>query len=339
MLLLWGPPLAGFFFGGCFGGEGLEVGVGELGVGELGSWGLGSWELGRLRRGVGAGGPFLYLGDMDSTKRFSDRVEDYVKYRPGYPDAVVSTLGVEPWMVVADIGSGTGISTEPFLRRGNTVYAVEPNADMRAKAEELLGGYAGFVSVGGKAEATGLADGSVDLIVAGQAFHWFDPVGTRAEWVRIARKGLGVGSGVGAGTRGGAGVRAGEGTRVGGGGGARAALIWNERLMVMPFEAEYEELILTYAGDYKTINHKNITGEQVGRFFAPEDYVLYQFENGQDLDFEGLKGRLLSSSYIPKEGARYEEMMRALVELFGRYAQGGMVRVRYDTKMYVGKIG
>ncbi|MBS1664468.1 MAG: class I SAM-dependent methyltransferase [Bacteroidetes bacterium] len=245
---------------------------------------------------------------MDSTKRFSDRVEDYVKYRPGYPDAVVSTLGVEPWMVVADIGSGTGISTEPFLRRGNKVYAVEPNADMRAKAEELLGGYAGFVSVGGTAERTGLPDGSVDLIVAGQAFHWFDPVRTRSEWVRVSRPG------------------------------ARAALIWNERLMVMPFEAEYEELILKYAGDYKTINHKNITGEQVGRFFAPEDYVLYQFENGQDFDFEGLKGRLLSSSYIPKEGARYEEMMKALGELFGKYAEGGMVRVRYDTKMYVGRI-
>lgn len=297
--------------------------------------------MGLLEGGGGGRTFFVSWGIMDSTKRFSDRVEDYVKYRPGYPDAVVRTLGLEPWMVVADIGSGTGISTEPFLRRGNKVYAVEPNADMRAKAEELLGRYPGFVSVDGTAEKTGLEDSSVDLIVAGQAFHWFDPVGTRAEWVRIARSAGGGGSaGARGGVRGDGGLGAGGSLGAGGAQeGARAALIWNERLMVMPFEVEYEELILKYAGDYKTINHKNITGEQVGKFFAPEEYVLYQFENGQDFDFEGLKGRLLSSSYIPKEGARYEEMMKELGKLFGKYAERGMVRVRYDTKMYVGRIG
>lgn len=247
---------------------------------------------------------------MDSTKRFSDRVGDYVKYRPDYPAAILSTLqaaySFSPDWKVADIGSGTGISTELFLRGGNRVYAVEPNEAMRAKAEELLAHYPGFRSVNGTAEVTGLPAGSIDLIVAGQAFHWFDPVKTRQEFGRISRPG------------------------------AIVALIWNERLMETPFEREYEELILYYAGDYKTINHKNITDAQIGDFFYPQDFVLHQFGNGQDFDFEGLKGRLLSSSYIPKEGERFAEMIGVLGRLFEKYAVNGKVRVRYDTKMYSG---
>jgi SAM-dependent methyltransferase len=243
---------------------------------------------------------------MDSTQRFSDRVEDYVRYRPDYPAAILSALHVSPDWVVADIGSGTGISTELFLRAGCQVHAVEPNEEMRAKAEELLASYPGFVSVNGTAEATGLPAGSFDLIVAGQAFHWFDPVRTREEMVRISRPG------------------------------AVVTLIWNERLMELPFEKEYEELILRYAGDYRTINHKNITDQQIGKFFHPADFVLQQFENGQDFDLDGLKGRLLSSSYIPKEGEKFEAMIGTLEKLYGKYAVNGKVRVRYDTKMYSG---
>jgi SAM-dependent methyltransferase len=246
----------------------------------------------------------------NSTTRFSDRVEDYVKYRPHYPDVILSYLRdlytFGPGWVVADIGSGTGISTELFLRFGNKVFAVEPNREMRLKAEELLAGYPGLVSVDGTAEATGLTDSSVDLIVAGQAFHWFDPVRTRTEFVRIARPG------------------------------AVAALIWNERLILSDFEREYEELILEYAGDYKTINHKNITDKQIGDFFHPQSFLLRSFENEQRFDFDGLKGRLLSSSYIPKEGPRYVAMLDALKALFDRHVAGGQVRVGYETKVYTG---
>jgi SAM-dependent methyltransferase len=169
----------------------------------------------------------------NSTTRFSDRVEDYVKYRPHYPAAVLTYLqekySFNSHWVVADIGSGTGISTEPFLANGNKVYAVEPNPEMRSKAEDLLSGYLGFYSLKTTAESTGIAPSVVDLIVAGQAFHWFDPVRTRQEFVRIAKPG------------------------------ACVALIWNERLVLSDFEREYEAFILEYAGDYKTINHKNIT--------------------------------------------------------------------------------
>jgi SAM-dependent methyltransferase len=241
---------------------------------------------------------------MDSTKRFSDRVEDYVKYRPHYPKVILSLL--EPFGPVADIGSGTGILTELFLEAGGPVYAVEPNAEMRSKAGELLAEHANFVSVDGTAEATGLPDKSIDLVVAGQAFHWFDPVKTRQEFVRILQPG------------------------------GRVALIWNERMMETPFEKDYEALILHYAGDYKTINHKNIADLQIGNFFHPKPFILHQFDNWQDFDLSGLQGRLLSSSYIPKEGARHDEMIKALKLLFEQYAFDGKVRVRYDTKVYYG---
>jgi SAM-dependent methyltransferase len=248
----------------------------------------------------------------NSTTRFSDRVEDYVKYRPHYPAAVVTylqqTYSFLPNWVVADIGSGTGISTELLLAAGNHVNAVEPNPEMRVKAEELLSGYPGFVSIVGTAEATGLPDASVDLIVAGQAFHWFEPVATRREFVRIARPG------------------------------AVVALIWNERLILSAFEQEYEALILEYAGDYKTINHKNITDDRLGMFFHPQTFVLTVFDNEQLFDFEGLKGRLLSSSYIPKDGPVHDAMMKALVALFERHQSRGRVRVGYETKVYTSVI-
>jgi SAM-dependent methyltransferase len=251
---------------------------------------------------------------MKSTERFSDRVEDYVKYRPHYPAGVLAFLaevyGFAASWDVADIGSGTGISTEPFIRNGNKVYAVEPNADMRGKAEELLSGYGErFVSVDGTAEATGLAEASVELLVAGQAFHWFDAVRSRVEFARVLKPG-GV-----------------------------VALIWNERLMESPFEKEYEALILHYASDYKTINHKNIADLQIADFFAPAVFRLDLFDNEQLFDYAGLKGRLLSSSYIPKEGPGFAAMMADLELLFEKHQSGGRVRVGYDTKLYSGLLG
>jgi SAM-dependent methyltransferase len=249
----------------------------------------------------------------NSTTRFSDRVEDYVKYRPHYPAVILSYLRdvyfLRPEWTIADIGSGTGISTELFLGNGNTVYAVEPNRDMRQKAVELLSDCPGFISREGTAEATGLPDAVADLIVAGQAFHWFHPTQTRAEFVRLSKQA------------------------------AVVALIWNERSISSDFEREYESLILTYAGDYKTINHKNITDVQIGAFFQPRPFLLQSFENEQLFDFEGLRGRLLSSSYIPKEGPRFGGMIQALQVLFDRHQSGGRVRVGYETKLYTGTLG
>jgi SAM-dependent methyltransferase len=218
---------------------------------------------------------------------------------------LASLYGFDAGWMVADIGSGTGISTEPFLRNGNTVYAVEPNPDMRSKAEELLAGYPCFVSIDGTAEHTGLPDGLARLIIAGQAFHWFDPAKSRSEFARISAPG------------------------------AVVALIWNERMTDSDFEREYEALIQQYAGEYRTVNHRNIDDGKISEFFSPAAVRLDHFENEQLFDLPGLTGRLLSSSYVPKDNP---DLMRALAALFARHAREGKVRVGYDTKLYTGVI-
>lgn len=120
----------------------------------------------------------------DSAERFSGRVADYLKYRPGYPEELLAFLrsecGLVPGSVVADVGSGTGKLAELFLSGGNTVFGIEPNAEMRLAAERLFSGRSGFHSVAGRAEATTLPDSSVDLVAVGQAFHWFDREKTAA---------------------------------------------------------------------------------------------------------------------------------------------------------------
>lgn len=246
----------------------------------------------------------------DNTSRFSDRVEDYVKYRPHYPEAILPYLqqrySFDGSWDVADVGSGTGISTELFLGNGNRVFAVEPNAEMRGKAEELLRSDTHFISIDGTAEATGLAAGSVRLVVAGQAFHWFDARKTRAEFARVLRPG-GI-----------------------------VVLLWNERLAQSPFEVAYNALIERHGKDYKTTNHRNISDEQIGNFYHPAAYVLQEFPNEQWFDLEGLRGRLLSSSYMPKSGPAYAPMIEDLRRLFDNYQERGRVRVGYDTRVYSG---
>jgi hypothetical protein len=162
------------------------------------------------------------------------------------------------------------------------------------------------VSVDGTAEATGLPAGLAGLIVAGQAFHWFDPQQSKREFTRIA------------------------------GPHSIVALVWNERLMETVFEKEYEQLIGRFAAEYKTANHRHIADSEIANFFSPAMVRFDRFDNEQHFDLAGLKGRLLSSSYVPKES---NAMMAALEVLFGKYAVDGKVRIGYETKLYTGIIG
>ena len=248
-----------------------------------------------------------------STRRFSNRVEDYVKYRPGYPAGIIDFLknkyALTPDKVIADIGAGTGISSALFLYAGYPVIAIEPNKEMREKAVELLGAYPGFTIQDGTAENTGLDAGSVDIIIAGQAFHWFDAVKAKVEFERILRHG-GI-----------------------------TILIWNDRKTTSDFEQDYEQLINRHSSDYKEINHRNIDDEKIAAFFSPEPVHLEIFANKQVFDFEGLKGRLLSSSYMPafdEEG--YGPMIADMKILFDIYQQDGLITINYDTKVYVGRL-
>lgn len=246
-------------------------------------------------------------------ERFSNRVADYVRYRPGYPGAVLDLLrretGLGASSVVADVGSGTGISTELLLETGCSVYAVEPNAEMRAAAERMLGGRPGFHSAAGSATATTLPDHSVDLIVAAQAFHWFQGLETRAEFDRILKP---------------------EGW---------VALIWNvRRVDSTPFLAAYEALLVQYATDYGQVRHELVNDDVLKRFFHEGGFASHSFPNAQYFDLVGLKGRLLSSSYAPAAGqSGHEEMMAELEHIFQAHQSGGQVAFEYDTWVHLGR--
>lgn len=251
---------------------------------------------------------------MDPTQRFTTRVENYVKHRPGYPPEILDLLsqrcGLAPSWRIADVGSGTGILSELFLRLGATVYGIEPNQAMREAAGQLLSSYPTFRSVAAPAEATTLPDASVDLVTAGQAFHWFDPVRARREFARILRPGGWV------------------------------ALIWNERRIDdSPFSRDYEHLLSTFCPDYETIHHSHIDRAVLAQFFAPSPFETHLLDNHQSFDFEGLQGRLLSSSYAPESGdPRHEPMLAQLQQIFSRHQQNGRVRFDYDTQLFLGRL-
>lgn len=252
---------------------------------------------------------------QNSTERFSSRVGNYVKYRPGYPPAVLETLrqkcGLASDDVLADMGSGTGILAEMFLRQGNTVYGIEPNLEMRTAGEQLLASYPNFRSVNGTAEATTLPSGSVDFVTAGQAFHWFDKERARAEFSRILKPGGWV------------------------------ALVWNVRLLdATPFLREYEALLQAYGTDYAETRHRNLEEQGLGKFFGDKGPHVATFSNTQLFDYNGLMGRVLSSSYTPEVGhPNHEPMLQALRALFEERQEGGKVAFKYETQLYYGRLG
>ncbi|HET6267905.1 MAG TPA: class I SAM-dependent methyltransferase [Acidobacteriota bacterium] len=250
---------------------------------------------------------------MDPTQRFSNRVQFYAQTRPGYPPELLdffrNELGLTLDSVIADIGSGTGILTEMFLRNTNKVYGVEPNDAMRSFAEESLSRYPNFISIQGTAEQTNLPEGQIDLIVAAQAFHWFDRPKTRVEFQRtLVPHGWVV-------------------------------LVWNTRKTdTTPFLRAYEDLIVRFGTDYKAINHSNITDSDLREFYQ-SPFQRKDFDNFQTLDFEGVKGRLLSSSYMPmQDHPNYSAMLSELERIFKRYCATGNATIEYDTEVYYGHL-
>ncbi len=258
---------------------------------------------------------FAMAGSVrDPLARFSDRAEDYAKYRPRYSHDVVYALqqacGLTAQHLIADVGCGTGLLAEIFLDNGNRVIGVEPNREMRLAGEKCMAGNASFRIVESSAESTTLADASVDFVVAGQAFHWFRPPETRAEFARILKP---------------------DGW---------AVLVWHNRdTQSTPFLRAYEELVQRYSTDYEQVSHQYVASyDALQRFFAPNAMSLIQQHNQQRLDFDGLRGRLLSSSYIPKSGQRHEAMIEALPQLFSEHASDDRVVLEYDTNIYYGHL-
>lgn len=250
----------------------------------------------------------------DPKARFSDRVEDYIKYRPRYQQEVVAALqtacGLTPEHLIADVGCGTGFSAEPFLHNGNRVIGIEPNREMREAGEHYLAPYKHFEMRAATAESTGLSDASIDFVLAGQAFHWFRLPETRAEFARVVKP---------------------DGWVV---------LIWHDRgIEGTPFLRAYEEFLLRHAIDYDRVQHRQVANaEVIGNFFAPQEVQFISLHTEQRFDLEGLRGRLLSSSYIPREGEKAEAMLREFPEFFERFLVDGHLALEYETKIFYGHL-
>ena len=253
-------------------------------------------------------------GVADPLERFSGRAENYARYRPGYPAAVIELLrrccGLGPAAVAADLGAGTGLFTERLLESGATVVAVEPNPAMRAAAQDRLAGHPRLRWSDGRAEATGLPSAGCDLVAAAQAFHWFATAAARAEFIRILRP---------------------EGW---------AVLVWNWRKATgSPFLADYEALLRRFSRDYTQVAIEHWDQERISSFFPPGGCRRACFPNFQALDWTGLRGRLLSASYAPQPGeAGHEEMMAELNVLYQRHQQHDLVRLDYETRVYYGQL-
>lgn len=246
---------------------------------------------------------------MDSTLRFSNRVENYVRFRPSYPREIIQLMhgdmNLNENSVVADVGSGTGIFSKLLLKTNCEVYGVEPNAPMRTAGEEYLKNFVNFKSVDGAAENTSLPDESVTHITSAQAFHWFDALKAKQEFARILRPA------------------------------GYVVLIWNERnLDANAFSLDYGRFLIQQGDDYENIRKSHAHQASIKRFFD-DDFTVKSYLNVQTLDYEGFKGRTLSSSYMPSEqDSKFPAMIAALDRVFAEHNDNGKVEIYYDTKVF-----
>jgi SAM-dependent methyltransferase len=251
----------------------------------------------------------------DPTRYFAGRAEYYLRYRPSYPPAIIDLLrrdcGLTSDWVVADIGAGPGNLARLFVDRCARVYGVEPNQEMREAGERLLGAVPGFVSVAGTAEATGLPEASVDLVIAGQAFHWFDRARAGAEFKRILRPPRWV------------------------------ALAWIERgTHASPFLAALDQVLARYVPNQAEAGRRRrdaTDSATLSAFFSSTGYHLATFDSRQVGDFDWLCGRILSASFVPLPGEPgHEELLLQLRETFDAHECGGTITFEDDTKVYYG---
>ena len=257
-----------------------------------------------------------FLDSLDTKNRFSEKVDNYVKYRPHYPKTLIEFMEQEGILkkgyIVGDIGAGTGKFTELLLRSGYSVIAVEPNTSMLNACREIYGKFESLTCIDGSSEDTKLSENSVDLITTAQAFHWFKIEETKKEWIRILKPNRYVG------------------------------LIWNSRLKgekASPFQQEYEDLVLKFGQGYKKMQENFQVEQKIDFLFSKNGYNEFHTEYHQKFEFVELKGRLLSSSYSPQpDSIVYPEMIADLKSLFDKHQVDNQVTIDYDTELFYGKL-
>lgn len=243
---------------------------------------------------------------------FTGKGELYYKYRPTYPKEIVKLLsnkyGFSRDMIVADMGCGTGALSTLFLNNGNKVICVEPNKDMLSTARKLLSKYKNVTFVNEKAESTNLNENSVDVIIAGQSFHWFNEEKAKFEFVRIIRS-----------------------TNL-------AVLIWNDRDMTDPFTYKYEMFIREFSKGYHGTGSTAISPERIYRLLN-YNYEYYELDNFQKLNLNGLIGRYLSVTYsLKQEDSEYDKAISRLRALYNSNQENEEIKLKYITKIFIGRI-
>jgi SAM-dependent methyltransferase len=244
--------------------------------------------------------------------RFTGRVEEYAKYRPGYPEQIINLLEnkieFNEAKDIADVGCGTGRLSRLFLTNGNLVFGVEPNEEMRVMSEKLLSKFINFISVDGTAEETKLADHSVDVITVGQAFHWFDLKQTRKEFKRILRKD------------------------------GHVVIVWNERTNNTHVMKAVNKILKSLNQEHEEAEKNLVDKNLLSTFYGVEKVHTSTFPNFQMLDLAGLKGRIHSISYVPDSGSEHKRIMGEVKDVFEKYNNGGLVKIEYTTKVFYGKM-
>ncbi|AFY35182.1 class I SAM-dependent methyltransferase [Calothrix sp. PCC 7507] len=245
------------------------------------------------------------LYTLNPVNRFSDRAEDYVKYRPGYPstaiDIILEGLNTMSPIIVADIGAGTGISSRLLAERGVNVIAIEPNAAMREAAQP----HPLVEFCDGTAESTQIPDKSVDLVTCFQAFHWFNPEPTLLEFHRILKPA------------------------------GRLAVVWNNRDKEDALTAEYSRLVREASNNHPAESRM----QSVEPLLTTPHFVNfreYMFVYRQELDLTGLIGRAKSVSYLPSEGLVYDRLIAGLQDLYQQFRdETGFVYMTYRTSVHL----
>lgn len=239
-------------------------------------------------------------------------MDNYVRYRPGYPDEqlhyLIKKCGLDNQSSIADIGSGTGIFTKCLLDKNLSVTAVEPNDEMRNAADNLLSKYSTYSSIKGTAETTGLSTSSFELLTVAQAFHWFDWPKAINEFKRVLKpKG-------------------------------QLALIWNRRNLLDPFQQAYEKMLREFAPEYNLVNHMNIKDEKLSALFDTNNYQHKAFQYSQNFSCDAFLGRMQSSSYSPAQGTdELAALNQAAIQLFEEFAIEGMLSFEYICHLYLGQ--